>query len=133
MKTERNLTSIAKAMFALNFSILSFYSLICVTTTFRICDTLGAHDFLTSVRQMPRYPWQMPVQSLSLFALLCTVSFFKIFRPIEHFPLRVVICVTEIALCAGIIVSLNFYYSGVALLVLADLLFRGGLEPFRHC
>ena len=100
MKTERNLTSIAKAMFALNFSILSFYSLICVTTTFRICDTWGAHDFLTSVRQMPRYPWQMPVQSLSLFALLCTVSFFKIFRPIEHFPLRVVICVTEIALCA---------------------------------
>ena len=133
MKTERNLTSIAAAMFALNFSILSFYSLICVTTTFRICDTLGAHDFLTSVRQMPRYPWQMPVQSLSLFALLCTVSFFKIFRPIEHFPLRVVICVTEIALCAGIIVSLNFYYSGVALLVLADLVHYMRSNRMRLC
>ena len=133
MKTERNLTSIAKAMFALNFSILAFYSLICVTTTFRICDTLGAHDFLTSVRQMPRYPWQMPVQSLSLFALLCTVSFFKIFRPIEHFPLRVVICVTEIALCAGIIASLNFYYSGVALLVLADLVHYMRSNRMRLC
>lgn len=133
MKTERNLTSIAAAMFALNFSILAFYSLICVTTTFRICDTLGAHDFLTSVRQIPRYPWQMPVQTLSLFALLCTVSFFKIFRPIEHFPLRVVICVTEIALCAGIIVSLNFYYSGVALLVLADLVHYMHSNRMRLC
>ena len=121
MKTERNLMNIAVVMFILNFSILSFYSLICVTTTFRICDTLGAHDFLTLVRQIPRYPWQMPVQSLSLYALLCAVSFFKTFRPIEHFPLRVAICVSEIALCAGIMYSLDFYYSGVALLVLADL------------
>ena len=121
MKTERNLIKIASVMFALNFSILAFYGLICATTTFRICDTLGAHDFLNSVRQIPRYPWQMPVQSLSLFALLCGVSFFKIFRPIEHFPLRVLICVVEIALCAGVIVSVNFYYNGVVLLVLADL------------
>ena len=121
MKTERKLMNIAVVMFALNFSILCFYSLICVTTTFRICDTLGAHDFLTLVRQIPPYPWQMPVQSLSLYALLCAVSFFKTSHPIEHFPLRVIICVTEIVLCAGIIGSLNFYYSGVALLVLADL------------
>ena len=121
MKTERTLTSIATVMFALNFSILAFYSLICVTTTFRICDSLGAQDFLNSVRQIPQYPWQMPVQSLSLYVLLCAVSYFKLTRPIEQFPLRVVICVVEIALCAGIIVSLNFYYSGVALLVLADL------------
>ena len=121
MKTERNLMRIATVMFVLNFSILAFYSLICVTTTFRICDTLGAHDFLTLVRQIPRYPWQMPVQSLSLFTLLCVVSFLKFSRPIERFPLRAVICVTEIVLCAGIIYSLDFYYSGVALLVLADL------------
>ena len=133
MKTERNLMTIATVMFVLNFSILSFYSLICVTTTFRICDTLGAHDFLTLVRQIPRYPWQMPVQSLSLYALLCVVSFFKIFRPIEHFSLRVVICVTEIALCAGIICSLDFYYSGVALLVLADLVHYIRSNKLRLC
>ena len=133
MKTERKLINIASVMFALNFSILAFYSLICVTTTFRICDTLGAHDFLNSVRQIPRYPWQMPVQSLSLFALLCAVSFFKFSRPIEYFPFRVVICVTEIALCAGILVSLNFYYSGVALLVLADLVYYIRNKKMRLC
>ena len=121
MKTERNLINIGVAMFALNLSVLAFYSLICMSTTFRICDTQGAHDFLNSVRQMPRYPWQMPVQSLSLSALLCGVSVFKIFRPIEQFSLRMVICVVEIALCAGIVVSVNFYYNGVVLLVLADL------------
>lgn len=133
MKTERKLINIASVMFALNFSILAFYSLICITTTFRICDTLLAHDFLNSVRQMPGYPWQMPVQSLSLYALLCGVSYFKIIRPIEHFPLRVVICVVEIALCAGIIVSLDFYYSGVALLVLADLVHYIRSNKMRLC
>jgi len=133
MKTERTLINIASVMFALNFSILAFYSLICVTTTFRICDSLGAQDFLNSVRQIPQYPWQMPVQSLSLYALLCAVSFFKIFRPIEHFPLRVVICVVEIGLCAGIIASLNFYYSGVALLVLADLVHYIRNNKMRLC
>ncbi len=121
MKTERNLITISSVMFTLNFSILAFYSLICLTTTFRICDTLVAHDFLNTVRQIPRYPWQMPVQSLSLYALLCGVSFFKRFRPIERFPFRVTIFAVEVVLCAGIIASVNFYYNGVALLVLADL------------
>ena len=121
MKTERTLKNIALVMVALNFSIIAFYSLVCLTTTLRICYTLAAHDFLNSVRQMPQYPWKMPVQSLSLYALLCGVSFFKSYHPIEHFPFRVTIFVVEIALCAGVILSMNFYYNGVALLVLADL------------
>ena len=121
MKTEKNLIRIGSVMFALNLSILIFYSLICMTTTFRICDTLGAHNFLNTVRQIPRHPWQMPVHSLSLYALLCAISFYKYYRPTEHFSLRVGICIVEIALCAGIMASVNFYYNGVALLVLADL------------
>ena len=124
---------IAVKMFALNFSILCFYSLICVTTTYRICDTLRAHDFLTLVRQIPPYPWKMPIQSLSLFALLCIVSFFKVFHPIEQFPLRMALCVTEIILCVGIICSLNFYYSGIALLVLADLVHYIRSNKMRLC
>ena len=133
MKTERTLKNIASVMFALNFSILAFYSLICVTTTLRICDTLGAHDFLNSVRQIPKYPWQMPIHSLSLYALLCGVSYFKRFHPIERFPFRVVIFVVEVALCAGIIVSVNFYYNGVALLVLADLVHYIRNNKMRLC
>ena len=133
MRTERKLQDIAVKMFALNFSILCFYSLICVTTTYRICDTLRAHDFLALVRQIPPYPWKMPVQSLSLFALLCIVSFFKVIHPIERFPLRMALCVTEILLCAGIIFSLNFYYSGVALLVLADLVHYIRSNKMRLC
>ena len=121
MKTERNLKNISLVMFALNFAILVFYSMICTTTTFRICQSLGAHAFLNSVRQIPQYPWRMPVQSLSLFALLCGVSYLKRIRPIERFAARVAIFAVEVALCAGIIASVNYYYNGVALLVLADL------------
>lgn len=133
MKTERNLTGIAMMMFVLNFSILSFYSLICLTTTFRISDSLAARDFLASVQQMPRYPWQMPLHSLSLYALLCGVSFLKYYRPIEWVPLRLLVCLTEIVLCAGIIFSVNFYYSGVALLVLADLVHYIRSNKIRLC
>ena len=121
MKKERNLINIASVMFALNFSILAFYSLICTATTVRICESLGAHDFLNSVRQIPRYPWRMPLESLSLFALLCGVSYLKRMRPIERFSHRVAIFAVEVVLCAGIIASVDFYYNGVALLVLADL------------
>ena len=121
MKKERHLIDIAAVMFVLNFSILAFYSLICMHTTYRICDTLGAHDFLNAVRQIPGYPWQMPLQSLSLYALLWAVSYYKKLRPIEYFPLRVVICAVEIVVCGGVIASVNFYYNGVVLLVLADL------------
>ena len=133
MKTERNLITIGSVMFVLNFSILAFYSLICMSTTFRICDAQSAHDFLNTVGQIPRYPWQMRVQPLSLYALLCGISFYKYFRPTEHFPLRVVTCVVEIILCAGIIVSVNFYYSGVVLLVLADLVHYIRSNKMRVC
>ena len=133
MKTERNLITISSVMFTLNFSILAFYSLICLTTTFRICDTLVAHDFLNTVRQIPQYPWQMLVQSLSLYTLLCGVSFFKRFRPIERFPFRVTIFAVEVVLCAGIIASVNFYYNGVALLVLADLVHYIRSNKMRLC
>ena len=133
MKTERNLKSVASVMFALNFSILAFYSLICMTTTYRICDTQGAHDFLNSVRQIPRYPWLMPLRCLSLYFLLCGVSAFKKYRPIERFPFRVSIFVVEVALCAEIIFAVNFYYSGVALLVLADLVHYIRGNKMRLC
>ena len=133
MKTERNLITIAAAMFALNFAILAFYSLICMTTTYRICASLGAYDFLNSVRQMPQYPWLMPLRTLSLFALLCGISLLKRVRPIEQFHFRLTIFVVEVALCAGIIVSANFYYNGVALLVLADLVHCIRSNKMRLC
>lgn len=133
MKTERNLMNISSVMFALNFSILAFYSLICMTTTYRICESLGAHDFLNTVRQVPQYPWRMPVQCLSLYTLLCGVSIFKHFRPIERFPFRVTVFAVEVALCAGIIASVNFYYNGVALLVLADLVHYIRSNKMRLC
>ena len=133
MKTERNLITIAAAMFALNFAILAFYSLICMTTTYRICDSLGAYDFLNSVRQMPQYPWLMPLRTLSLFALLCGISLFKRVHSIEQFHFRLTIFVVEVALCAGIFASVNFYYNGVALLVLADLVHCIRSNKMRLC
>ena len=108
-------------MYALNFVILFYYAIICFNTTFRICGAFGAYDFLSSTRQIPQYPWRMPVMSGILYALLILISLGKRRYDIISSRVRFFICAIEIALCFGVIASVNFYYSGVALLVLADL------------
>ena len=126
---EKTLSEIAVLMFVLNAAIILFYSLVCFATARRVCASFNAYGFLSAVRQMPRYPWAMPVQSVTLYLLLCSVSFGKTAIHRDRRRVRLAVCLTEIALCLGVTASLNFYYSGAALLVLADLVryARGGL------
>lgn len=121
MKNERELNVILTLMFFLNLSAVGFYALICLNTTFRLCASLEAYDFLLSVRRLPAPPWEMPLCALGLYLLLALLIWAKGLCPANRFPLRILICAAEIALCVGVIESLNFYYTGVALLVLADL------------
>ena len=108
-------------MYALNFTILFYYSAVCLVTTYRICGAFGAYSFLASVRQIPRCPWQMPLLSAGFYLLLILVSFGK-YRWNRAGPrLRFFLCAAEIGICFCVTASINFYYSGVALLVLADL------------
>lgn len=121
MKRERNLLDTARVMFLLNLCILLFYTVVCLTTTQRVCASFGAYDFLLSIGQLPPRPWQMPLGALGFYTLLCVVSFGKYYLKTEAFWLRLLVCLGEIVLCLGVTVSLRFYYSGIALLVLADL------------
>ncbi len=52
---------------------------------------------------------------------------------IDSLEPRLFLCVVEIILCIGITVSLDFYYSGVALLVLADLVHYMRNSIYRLC
>lgn len=121
MEKERDFNQIFWVMAILNLVIILYYCLICVATTYRICDSFGAYDFLNSVRQLPKYPWQMPFWSITLYLTLCVIGWGKTALGIRKLWPRLAICVVEIILCVNIMFSLNFYYSGVALLVLADL------------
>lgn len=118
MNNEKKLSSVAALMFVLNLVIIIFYSVICAVTTLRICDSFGAYDFLATVRQIPRYPWRMPVWALSQYFLLWAVSFGKSRWEVDRLEPRLLICLVEIVLCVGVTASLDFYYSGAALLVL---------------
>ena len=121
MEKERNINQVFLVMAVLNLAIILYYCLICTVTTYRLCDSFDAYSFLNSVRQLPRRPWHMPVWSVSLYLILCAVIAGKHRLALEKLWPRLAVCVVEIILCVNIISTMNWYYSGVALLVLADL------------
>ena len=133
MGNEKRLNDIAVVMTVLNLAVILYYCLICVVTTYRLCDSFGAYDFLASVRRLPRYPWLMPAQAVSLYLLLSLLIHGKSRWEIHSLRNRLLVCITEILLCVGVIASLNFYYSGVALLVLADLVHYVQRNRVRLC
>lgn len=133
MDHEKALASLSRLMFALNLSIILFYSLVCLATTLRVCGSFGAYDFLSSVRRVPPPPWRMPLWTLGQYLLLCAVSFGKSRWNIERVEARLLICLVEILLCLGVTASLEFYYSGAALLVLADLVHYVRNSFYRVC
>lgn len=131
MDNEKTLSSLSRLMFALNLAIILFYSLVCLATTLRVCGSFGAYDFLSSARQVPPPPWRMLLWALGQYLLLCAVSFGK--KNIERFEVRLLVCLVEILLCLGVTASLEFYYSGAALLVLADLVHYVRNSFYRVC
>ena len=133
MEHEKNLSNISLLMFILNLVIILYYGAICFATTLRICDSFGAYEFLAAIRRLPRYPWSMTVWALSQFLLLAAVSFGKSRWEVDRLEPRLVICTVEILLCVGLTASLNFYYSGAALLVLADLVHYVRNSVYRLC
>ena len=133
MEREKSIDHILWVMTVINLAVILYYCLICTATTYRLCGSFSAYDFLTSVRQLPQYPWRMPLWSLSLYLVLCVVGPCKSKVPADKLWQRLIICIMEIILCVGIIASMNFYYSGVALLVLADLVHYIQQNRIRLC
>lgn len=121
METEKRVLDTSMLMLAVNFAVILFYGIICPVTTYRICRSLQAYEFLSAAGTMPQNPLMLPLGALTQFALLTVVCLRK--QKDENGAPRSagLICFAEIILCIGIVWSLNFYYSGIALLVLADL------------
>ena len=121
MNNDRNLNLTVLHMYYLNFVTVVFYSLVSNATAFRIARHFQAYEFLSEAGVIPNHPWRMPVHTILLFAALLCVSVTKnVFRH-DSPVIRFGFIVSEIILCIGIIEGLNFYYSGIALVVLADL------------
>lgn len=121
MRRNDELPEFAALMFAMNLTILLFYAVMVCVTTARICRSFEAYGFLSDVREMPDKPFSMPFRALLSYGLLTFVSFGKYRLNLSGKRRNALICVAEIVLCFATVASLNFYYSGVALLVLSDL------------
>ena len=117
MRQREEIPDLTAVMFVMNLSILLFYAVVVFVTTARICRSFEAYNFLSTVRQIPQRPYVMPSRALISYGLLTLISFGK--RRGKY--LSGFVCVAEIALCCAVVASLNFYYTGVALLVLSDL------------
>ena len=118
MNRETELSRMRSLLFLVNLSVLLYYSAVRLATTFRVCRTFSAYAFLSSVRRMPPYPWRMPLLALGLYGALVLVSETRSL----HRDGRLWPCAAEIGLCVGAAAALDFYYSGLALLALADLI-----------
>lgn len=123
MTKQKHLHDLTLIMTVCNLAIIIFYCLIRTVTTYRICSSFGAYDFLSTVETMPQRPWVIPLQALSLYLMLFLLSYLKFRWDVRSLWGRLCICMAELLLCIGVIACLDFYYSGVALLVLADLIY----------
>lgn len=115
------LPDIFKMMMVVNGIIIVYYCVLSAITTFRICRSYAAYDFLSEVGKIPGNPYDMPLRAVTLFLILMSVSVLKWYILSDSMTSQITVCVLETALCIALIASLHFYYSGVALLVLADL------------
>jgi len=109
MDNERELKGILNLMFLLNLSMILFYSMITLVTTFRVCGSFSAYSFLSGLRRLPPNPWRMPVWAMSQYLLLFAVSYAKSRWEMDRLEPRLAVCLVEILLCVGITASMNFY------------------------
>jgi len=122
MDEIKDLSKTVWYMYFLNFCIILYYSIVCIVTKYRICSTFYAYEFLSTVQSTPMKPWDIMYYSFICFFILLYLSLRKNNWDQPKNISITLCCLGEILLCIGIIASMNFYYSGIALVVLADLI-----------
>lgn len=131
MEQNKLLRRLRALMLGLNLALILYYALLRYVTPLRICRTFAAHDFLAAAGQIQDPPWMMLLWSLLLYGPLVALILWKDRLPLERRGTRMAICVAEVMLCIGEVVSLDFYYRGLVLMVLADLVYAVQGRRFR--
>ncbi|MDC7233894.1 MAG: sensor histidine kinase [Spirochaetales bacterium] len=110
---------IYKALYWLNFVIITFISLTICMTIYKICDDYQARDFLEMARYLPHIAWKVPTVSIALCIVLGFSNYLKstVFAGLQS---RVVVLyVFDILLLSIITYTLNFGYKGFFLYLCA--------------
>ena len=123
MKEERLLHHVLRAMMLVNLFILIYYVLVCSVSKLLVCDLMMANEFLSQAGGLPKDTLTLCLEVFGLYAILCILILVKENAYSSSVMGRILICAGELSLSFAVIYALDFYYSGIALLVLADLVF----------
>ena len=106
-----------------NWFILLYYILVFYVSKSVICDMNLAYEFLSNSGSVPKDTALFCLEVLGFYGALCILILIKEDLYDESLLNRILICAGEMFLSMAVTVSLNFFYSGISLLVLTDLLY----------
>ena len=123
MESRKLQKRILYAMMLVNLFVIMYYVIVCTVSKSVICEMNMAYAFLSKSGRIPHDTFTLCRDLLIYYGALCALIFAKEDIYDENILNRVLICAGEMALSLIVVRTLNFYYSGIALLVLADLLY----------
>ncbi|HAV27976.1 MAG TPA: hypothetical protein DCX23_06625 [Lachnospiraceae bacterium] len=123
MESRKLQKRILYAMMLVNLFVIMYYVIVCTVSKSVICEMNMAYAFLSKSGRIPHDTFTLCRDLLIYYGALCALILAKEEIYDESILNRVLICAGEMALSVIVVRTLNFYYSGIALLVLADLLY----------
>lgn len=109
---------VLQIMLFLNFSLITYLSLISAVSIEKISKSMQARAFIDSLSQVPPVPWTIPVGAIGCFILLiCLLHGGRLAGISEG-----VICLGAVAIGVAIILILDMNYNGIIFLVAAYLM-----------
>jgi signal transduction histidine kinase len=123
MESRKLQKRILYAMMLVNLFVIMYYVIVCTVSKSVICEMNMAYAFLSNSGRIPHDTLTLCRDLLIYYGALCALILAKEEIYDESILNRVLICAGEMALSVIVVRTLNFYYSGIALLVLADLLY----------
>jgi len=123
MESRKSQKRILHAMIMVNLFVIMYYVIVCTVSKSVICEMNMAYEFLSNSGRIPHDTFTLCRDLLIYYGALCALILAKEEIYAESILNRVLICAGEMTLSFILMRTLNFYYSGIALLVLADLLY----------
>lgn len=121
MELNKVLSYVGHFMKIFNFMVIAFISIIIANTTYLISNSQGSREFLEQISVLPVKPNTVIIRAVIFYTLLLIIMAIK--KMIEQRSLFVTItffCI-EVFLCLILMWTINMSYSGIILLVIADL------------
>lgn len=122
---------VRKLNFTINFIIILFFTFVILTTTDKINDSFQARDFLEKAQYLPIIPWKLPVYAsgfMALFGLSNVIKGYLVKN--QKMGVTILLCV-DFFVCIMITYYLNFSYSGIYLLLIANVIYYSTSNRMR--